>query len=403
MLRVRRRSTTRNLSLLLVAALSGLWLVVPSPADARSITQTQKAMADLSAALARQEQRSETSANEYDADEANLASINGNITTLDANIANLKVKEAKKRAQVAVTKKKVVVAVVRAFVLGASESQMLSLFNQNVNRSDAEKIYQDQVIGNLDALEAKLQREKSSLEHTVAKVAAQRARVASQRDKAQQQTYAMQVLLKANVALENQTSTELANVTAQYRVQIINYEIQVGVEAAKDKNTAGEEQAVTAASAVGGQNAANAVIQAEQQAASTTSIAEVAGTAQGLAAVKAAESQIGVPYVWGGETPGVGFDCSGLVQWAWAKAGITIPRTTETQYPALLHVVPTDLQPGDLLFYFNLDDDNEVDHVVMYVGSGPFGVDTTIAAAHTGTDVAYAPFFSAGFIGAARP
>ncbi|MGC2484944.1 MAG: NlpC/P60 family protein [Acidimicrobiales bacterium] len=403
MLRVRRRSTTRNLSLLLVAALSGLWIVAPSPADARSITQTQKAMADLSAALARQEQRSEISANEYDADEATLASINGNITTLDANIATLKVKEAKKRAQVAVTKKKVVVAVVRAFVLGASESQVISLFNQNVNRSDAEKIYQDQVIGNLDALESKLQREKSSLEHTVSKVAAQRARVASQRAKAQQQTDTMQALLKANVALENQTSTELANVTAQYRVQIINYEIQVGVEAAKDKNTAGEEQAVTAASAVGGQNAANQVIQAEQQAASTTTIAEVAGTAQGLAAVKAAESQIGVPYVWGGETPGVGFDCSGLVQWAWAKAGISIPRTTETQYPALLHVVPTDLQPGDLLFYFNLDGDNEVDHVVMYVGSGPFGVDTTIAAPYTGTDVEFAPFFSAGFIGAARP
>ena len=57
-------------------------------------------MNDLSAALARQEQRSETSANEYDADEANLASINGNISTLDANIANLKVKEAKKRASV---------------------------------------------------------------------------------------------------------------------------------------------------------------------------------------------------------------------------------------------------------------------------------------------------------------
>ena len=54
--------------------------------------------------------------------------------------------------------------------------------------------------------------------------------------------------------------------------------------------------------------------------------------------MKAAESEIGVPYVWGGETPGVGFDCSGLVQWAWAQAGISIPRTTETQCPAMLHV-----------------------------------------------------------------
>jgi cell wall-associated NlpC family hydrolase len=403
MLRVRRRSTIRIISLLLAAALSGSWLVVPTPAGARSISQAQKAMADLSAALARQEKRSEISANEYDADEANLASINDNINTLDANITNLKVKEAKKRTQVDATKKKVTVAVVRAFVLGVSQSQIISLFNQNVNKSNAERIYQDQVIGNLDALVAKLQREKSSLEHTVAKVAAQRARVASQRVKAQQQTYAMQSLLAANVALENQTQTELANVTSQYRVQIINYEIAQGVIAAKDYNTAGEEQAVTAASAVGGQTAANQVIEAEQAAIATPTIAEVAGTAQGLAAVKYAESQIGVPYVWGGETPGVGFDCSGLVQWAWGNAGISIPRTTETQYPDMLHVALTDLQPGDLLFYYNLDGDDEVDHVVMYVGSGPWGVDTTVAAAHTGTDVALAPLFTAGLYGAARP
>jgi cell wall-associated NlpC family hydrolase len=403
MLRVRRRSTIRIISLLLAAALSGSWLVVPTPAGARSISQAQKAMADLSAALARQEKRSEISANEYDADEANLASINGNINTLDANITDLKVKEAKKRTQVVATKKKVTVAVVRAFVLGVSQTQFISLFNQNVNKSDAERIYQDEVIGDLGALEAKLQREQSSLEHTVAKVAAQRARVANQRVKAQQQTYAMQSLLAANVALENQTQTELANVTAQYRVQIINYEIAQGVVAAKDHNTAGEEQAVTAASAVGGQSAANQVIEAEQAAIATPTIAEVAGTSQGLAAVQYAEGQIGVPYVWGGETPGVGFDCSGLVQWAWGKAGISIPRTTETQYPDMLHVAYTDLQPGDLLFYYNLDGDNEVDHVVMYVGSGPWGVDTTIAAAHTGTDVALAPLFTAGLIGATRP
>jgi cell wall-associated NlpC family hydrolase len=69
----------------------------------------------------------------------------------------------------------------------------------------------------------------------------------------------------------------------------------------------------------------------------------------------------------------------------------------------MYHVTLTQLQPGDLLYYKNLDGDNQVDHVVMYVGSGPWGVDTTIAAAHTGTNVALAPLFTAGLIGAARP
>src|ERR1700677_4783294 len=389
MLRVRRRGTTRTTPLLLLAVVSIVWLVVPTTAGAGSIAQTKKAIEDLSAALARQEDRSETTSNEYDADEANLATIN-------VNIHNLQNDETKKRGAIVVTQKKLEVDVVRAFVFGAAQSQVLQLFNQNVTKSDESKVYQQIVIGNLNALEAKYQREKTSLQSTVAKVAAQRSR-------AEHATYEMKSLLESNILLQDQTQATLASVTAQYKSEIINYEIAAGVEAAREKNTAGEEQAITAASEVGGQTAANEVIEAEQQAVATPTIAEVAGTAQGLAAVKYAEDEEGVPYVWGGETPGVGFDCSGLVQWAWAQAGIQIPRTTESQWPAMVHVALTDLEPGDLLFYYNLDGDNSVDHVVMYVGSGPYGVDTVIAAAHTGTDVDFEPVFTNGLYGEARP
>jgi cell wall-associated NlpC family hydrolase len=160
---------------------------------------------------------------------------------------------------------------------------------------------------------------------------------------------------------------------------------------------------VTAASSVGGQSAANTVTAAIQAATPAPAITQVAASAKGLVTVKYAESQLGVPYVWGGESPGVGFDCSGLVQWAWARAGVTIPRTTESQWPALEHVPLSSLQPGDLLYYYNLDGDHLVDHLVMYVGSAPFGASTVIAAAHSGTTVSYAPLFTAGLIGAARP
>jgi cell wall-associated NlpC family hydrolase len=392
MLRVRRRGTIRSFALVLLATLSASWLVLPAVAGAGSIAESQKAIADLSAALNRQEQRSEISANDYDADEANLAAIN-------ANIVNLKTEEVKKRAQVKVTTAKLVTDVVRAFVLGASSAQITSLFNQNVTRSDARTVYQNDAIGNLNLLKAQLQREKHSLDLTVAKVANQRA-------KAETASYNMKALLESNVELQNQTQATLATVKGKLKSEIINYEIQVGASAARVRDTAAEDKAITAATAVGGQSAANLVIQAEQAATPTTgsvSIAEVGSTAQGLAAVKYAEHEVGVPYVWGGETPGVGFDCSGLVQWAWGQAGISIPRTTETQWPAMLHVALTDLQPGDLLFYYNLDGDDEVDHVVMYVGSGPWGVDTTIAAPYTGTDVSLAPLFTAGLVGAARP
>jgi len=389
MLRVRRRGATRTTPILLVAALVVSWTFVAIPAGAASIAATQAEIAALSSTLAQESRTSEVTANQYDAEKATLASIN-------VSIVNLQSLEGEKHAAIIVTSKKLVTAVVRAYVLGAADIQILNLFNQNVLKSDAQKVYQDQVIGNLNQLKNTYTRQKKSLQSTVAKVA-------EQRHNAQETTRRLSGLLAQNIRLENSTQATIDTVKGKLKTQIINYEIAAGVAAAKAKNAAGQEQAIAAASEVGGQNAANLVIAAIQAAVKTQSIAVVAGTAQGAAAVRAAESQQGVPYVWGGETPGKGFDCSGLVQWAWARAGITIPRTTETQYPDMLHVSLTALQPGDLLFYYNLDDDHQVDHVVMYVGSGPYGVDTTIAAAHTGTNVSFAPFFSAGFIGATRP
>jgi len=389
MIRVRRRGTTRSTPLVVLAALVVSTVLVPLDAGALSIAQTQAEIAQLSARLAQQSRLSETTANAYDA--AKVA-----LTNITFNIRRLHVQEAAKRVSLAVTANELQTAVVLAYVLGAADAQILALFNQNATQSDARKVYESQVIGDLDRIKARFQAQKTSLDSTIAQVAQQQA-------KAQQQIYAMQNLLAQNIRNENATRATLAVVTRSLRTQIIAYEIQKGVEAARRHDLAGEEQAIAAASAVGGQTAANAVTVAIQQATVTTAIAQVGSSAQGLAALHYAEGQIGVPYVWGGETPGVGFDCSGLVQWAWAKAGITIPRTTESQWPAMVHVPLTALQPGDLLFYYNLDGDHLVDHVVMYAGSGPWGSSTIIAAAHTGTNVSLAPIFTAGLIGAGRP
>ena len=80
--------------------------------------------------------------------------------------------------------------------------------------------------------------------------------------------------------------------------------------------------------------------------------------------VALAESQLGVTYVWGGETPGVGFDCSGLAQWAYGVAGVTIPRTTYDQVLRPTAETLAKIQPGDLVFYWGSG------HVAIYVGNG---------------------------------
>ena len=109
-----------------------------------------------------------------------------------------------------------------------------------------------------------------------------------------------------------------------------------------------------------------------------------AGTAGGIAADWAL-AQVGTPYVWGGETPGVGFDCSGLVQAAYKAAGITLPRVAQDQYDATAKLGPGDpLQPGDLIFFGGGPTD--VTHVGIYIGSGQM-----VDAPHTGADVRIEP------------
>jgi cell wall-associated NlpC family hydrolase len=391
MIRVRCRGTIRSTPLVVLAFIVAALIITPTSARADSISTTQGQIAALTNRLSRLEKTSEITSNEYDADKVKLA-------TITANIKKLQSKEKGKRAAIKVTAKELVHAVVQAFVLGASDAQIEALFNQNATQEGARTVYENQVIGNLNQLKHTYMKEKSSLDSTIRQVGIQRV-------DAGKQTYAMSQLLALNIYNTNTTQSTLHKMTTALKGEIVSYEIQQGVIAAESHNLAGEEDAITAASAVGGQDAANQVTQAIQQASQTVTIVQVGSSAQGLAAVAAAEHEIGVPYVWGGETPGPGggFDCSGLVQWAWAQAGIQIPRTTESQWPALVHVALNDLQPGDLLFYYNLDGDSAVDHVVMYVGSGPYGSSTVIAAAHTGTDVAFAPVFTSGLIGAARP
>ena len=106
-------------------------------------------------------------------------------------------------------------------------------------------------------------------------------------------------------------------------------------------------------------------------------------------------AQLGKPYQWGATGPG-SFDCSGLVQAAWAAAGVAIPRDTYEQWAALPHIATSAIQPGDLLYY-----DGE-GHVAMYVGDGYI-----IDAPQTGEDVEKIPmdtgWYAATFDGAVRP
>lgn len=123
----------------------------------------------------------------------------------------------------------------------------------------------------------------------------------------------------------------------------------------------------------------------------------------GLAAVAAAESYLGVPYVWGGASR-QGVDCSGLTMLAWQAAGVDLLHGATIQDQESAHVSLADIEPGDLLFYhFPNDGILPITHVAIYVGSGPYGTQTIIQAAETGTNVAYYPMYWPGFVSAGQP
>ena len=102
---------------------------------------------------------------------------------------------------------------------------------------------------------------------------------------------------------------------------------------------------------------------------------------------------IGVPYVWGGSSP-AGFDCSGLVEWAYAQVGIGLPHYSGGQYDDTTHIPLADIEPGDLLFY----GPGGSEHVAMYVGGG-----SMIEAPYTGATVHITGVRTdGGFVGVGR-
>lgn len=111
-----------------------------------------------------------------------------------------------------------------------------------------------------------------------------------------------------------------------------------------------------------------------------------------------AQSMVGSPYRYGGTTPR-GFDCSGLVYYAYRKAGISVPRTTQAQYRRSRQIALADIHRGDLLF-FRLAT-RGVSHVGIYTGNGTF-----IHAPSSGKRVAYAqldnPYWKQRLLTAAR-
>ncbi len=115
------------------------------------------------------------------------------------------------------------------------------------------------------------------------------------------------------------------------------------------------------------------------------------GSGSAAAAVAYARAQVGKPYCYGGSGPGC-FDCSGLTMMAWQQAGVSLPHSSASQYNVGRRISASELQPGDLIFYYS-----PISHVSIYIGGGQ-----RISATHTG-DYVRVQSLGSSIVGYARP
>ena len=172
---------------------------------------------------------------------------------------------------------------------------------------------------------------------------------------------------------------------AQIRSQLAGQKTSLNKLLASSKATLDslttEQQAQVTANTVGGTTASTS-----QSSGSTQPTYTGPTSTQADKAVAFAYAQLGKPYVYGATGPD-SFDCSGLVQAAWASAGVSIPRTTFEDWDDLAHIPVSQMVPGDLIIY-----DGE-GHVAIYVGNGYI-----IDAPHTGAYVERVPYDESWYV-----
>ncbi|MEO7587312.1 MAG: NlpC/P60 family protein [Arachnia sp.] len=185
-------------------------------------------------------------------------------------------------------------------------------------------------------------------------------------------------------AKEAEAKTVYDRLSAEERERLHQLELQrqrEQAEADRLARVAAEQAAERAAAEAAAQDAADTAAQGDTTAQGDTSTptatkteapattntdvpAATGSSSRAQSAIAAATSKVGSSYVWGTSGPST-FDCSGLTSYAYRQVGISLPRSSRAQFGMGTHVAKSDLQPGDLVFYYS-----PVSHVGIYIGNG---------------------------------
>ena len=202
------------------------------------------------------------------------------------------------------------------------------------------------------------QAEQARLKSMKSQAEADRATIESQRNQ--------QAKLLADAKKKEQEAKQVVDrLTAQQRAELKRQ------QAAEAQAAAAHAVSRSAGRPTDQQSALGQPSSSSTQASQTGSQVPIPDPSHGVSsraqsALNFALAQLGKPYIWGGTGP-PDYDCSGLMMASWGKAGVSLPRTAAAQYAAGTPVSTSDLQPGDLVFFYP-----GITHVGMYIGDGKF-------------------------------
>jgi peptidoglycan DL-endopeptidase CwlO len=370
-------------ALTVLSVLTSTVLVAARPAAGDAISDAKAKAAAIEAQLTQAQNQMSALSQQFDAAQYHLTQINSNIATTKANVAA-------NEAQVAADKATLSKAAVANYISDGTAAAQNPIFSGNEKSLGATTTYNKIAEGDISLAVAHLHTAESALN-------AQEGQLQGEQGQAQTQVAAEQQAVAQNAQAIQSQKGALSQEQGQI-AQLVQQQQQA--EAAAAAKAAQARQAAAAAARTATTTAAAPAHSSSGAASAVLSQAAPPPSSPGGAgAVEAAESQIGVPYVWGGESPkgsgSPGFDCSGLTAWSWGQVGVGLPHFSGAQMADSTPVPISDLQPGDLLFY----GPGGSQHVAMYVGPG-----TMIEAPFTGASVWTTGLRLGGdFVGAGRP
>ncbi|MBQ0138705.1 MAG: C40 family peptidase [Kurthia sp.] len=206
-----------------------------------------------------------------------------------------------------------------------------------------------------EQIATKKQQEKLEKERIAKEKEAARLKALAEKEFLQQQAIEQQEQAEAKQA-QQQAEAQAQQQQQQQEVEVIETQQDEAIEADTDT------PAVVGQSGSAGNGSNGGKVTDKNQQAPT-----VDGDTQAKAVIAEASKYLGTSYVWGGSTPSSGFDCSGLTQWSFKKAGVSIPRTAAQQYLAADKIDASEAKSGDLVFFSY---GKGVAHVGIYLGDG---------------------------------